>query len=104
MSAGAVGQASPPAGCRGFQPRVCLSLSIITLTAGKDARVEGQASCLPVAAASGREFLSVGVIILPETSGRMPEEPAGWKPALHHLRREHSPFGLAQNVGGFAEN
>ena len=56
----------------------------------------GQASCLPVTAASSRELMFARLII-PETSGRMPEEPAGWKPALHPEPsiaswREHS-FG-----------
>jgi len=56
----------------------------------------GQASCLPVAAASSRELMFARLIIA-ETSGRMPEEPAGWKPALHPVPsiaswREHS-FG-----------
>src|SRR5260370_39385416 len=41
-------------------------------------RPVGQASCLPVAAASSREL-----VCGPKAWGRMPPKPAGWKPALH---------------------
>jgi hypothetical protein len=47
--------------------------------------------------------LMFGRLIIAGTSGRMPAEPAGWKPALHPVPgsaswRENSPFGFAPNV------
>src|SRR6266704_748392 len=64
--------------------------NILALVRRQLSSAVGQASCLPVAAASSRELMFARLII-PETSGRMPEEPAGWKPALHSVDCGRAP-------------
>src|SRR5258708_40089329 len=65
-------------------------------------RAVGRACGLPVDESSSRELV-FGRLIIRETSGRMPDEPAGWKPALRPVPniaswREYAPFGFAPNV------
>jgi len=73
-------------------------------TGGKVVRLLGCRAgipCLPVVVASSRESFFVGFIV--SNFGQDARKTGRLEACPTFLRREHSPFCLTQNGGGFAE-